>query len=68
MVSRQESLGAEVWSSIDGTDWQPVMEPLGSPDNEGAFSAAVFNGSLYVGTFKSFGAELWRATPVSATE
>jgi len=72
-VMQSDRKGCEIWRTIDGVNWEQVVGHqapyieggFGNPDNTGAWSIQVFNGSLYVGTmnwdFSDIGGcEVWR--------
>jgi len=66
LIFSNTETGAEIWRSHDGTQWALVMEK-GWGDSKNTYAdyfdkgAAVFNGSLYIGTLNSGnGSQIWQ--------
>ena len=57
-----ESLGGEVWRTVDGNAWTKVSEGgFGNTSNNGILLGDSFNGYLYAGTSNlDTGSEIWR--------
>ncbi len=52
---------SQVWRQLPDYTWQAVSAPgFGSPTNYGLSDMAYFSNSLYVGTYDSRGAQIWR--------
>ena len=41
--------GAGLWKTTNGTDWERLTVPFGSPENMSVCGFTVFNGYLYIG-------------------
>lgn len=64
LVAGNESTGVEVWRTADGADWQQLgFGGFGDSNNGQTYwdnSIAVFNGSLFIGTWNDAnGGEVW---------
>ncbi len=58
---------AQVWRQLPDYSWQAVSDPgFGSLTNYGLSDMAYFNNSLYVGTYDSRGAQIWRCKNLSS--